>query len=575
MEATALQTPPILSTPDTRILEAPTPSAYDPNRLHSHEEIQNIYEVDRTVKELRAGKWKRIALQFPDSMLPDAPQVYEALEVGLKQDHLEPFEGGKIACEYDQVQDLSLEGDAAIETKESIFILADTSYGACCVDEIAAEHVDAEVVVHYGRACLSPTARLPVIHVFTIQPLDIGAVINAFETAYPEKGERIIVMSDVIFSNHLAEVDERLRNMGYAKTFTPGIVHNPSAPIPNRTSPDEVGQDFSKLTDWHLFHISSPPEALILTLSSRVASMRIFKPYAEQSSPSKSLVENASLSLRRRYALVTRLSTASIFGILINTLSVRNYLSMVSSIQRQILAAGKKPYTFVVGKVNAAKVANFSEVDGWVVVGCWESSLVENAEFWKPVITPFELEVALMGDKERVWSGEWRGDWTDRKSHEKELETITGTTEERAIETSDELESPKADECIESNEFSGELDSEEESEPPEFDLRTGRYIAHTRPLRKQTTPTTNGLDVRGHISNGQSLARRAKGDLAVIGSEISPAAEYLQQKRTWKGLGSDFVIAYDDSSNEPGTAIQEGRTGIARGYANVTASIKR
>ena len=574
MAATALQAPPVLSTPDTRILEASTPFAYNPNRLHSCEDIQTIYEIDRTVKELRAGKWKRIALQFPDSMLPDAPQVYEALQVRLKQGHAAPLQEENAESEEAKAHDWPVEGDATTKTKASIFILADTSYGACCVDEIAAEHIDAEVVVHYGRACLSPTARLPVIHVFTVQPLDIETLLAAFEAAYPERGEKVIAISDVTYSSHLVKLNEKLRDRGYTKIFTPSIIHNPSAPIPNRTSPDEVGQDSSELNNWHLFHISSPPEALILTLSSRVASMRIYQPPVEYGSSSTSLIANASLSLRRRYALVTRLSTASIFGILINTLSVRNYLSLVSSIQRQILAAGKKSYTFVVGKINAAKVANFSEVDGWVVVGCWESSLVENTEFWKPVITPFELELALTGDKERVWTGEWRGDWSEVGNIEEKGKTEKSIVEERANVTLNESGSRNNAEEVASNDLNGDLDSEE-SAPPEFDLRTGRYIAHTRPLRKQTMPSTNGFNVKEHMSNGTSLEKRAKGDLAVIGDEVSPAAEYLHQKRTWKGLGSDFVLAYDESESELGTTIQEGRIGIATGYVNATASVKR
>ncbi len=57
-----------------------------------------------------------------------------------------------------------------------LYILADTSYGGCCVDEVAAKHVDADLMVHYGHACLSATARLPVIYVFTKQPLaDVSA----------------------------------------------------------------------------------------------------------------------------------------------------------------------------------------------------------------------------------------------------------------------------------------------------------------------------------------------------------------------------------------------------------------
>ena len=39
--------------------------------------------------------------------------------------------------------------------KRDFYILADTTYGSCCVDEVAAEHVGADLIVHYGRTCLS------------------------------------------------------------------------------------------------------------------------------------------------------------------------------------------------------------------------------------------------------------------------------------------------------------------------------------------------------------------------------------------------------------------------------------
>ena len=566
METSIPQAPPVLSTPDTRILEAPIPSTNDPSRVHSAEEIQIIYEIERTLKEIRVGRWKTIALQFPDSMLPDAPRVYTALQDGLKNGHSAPTERDDVTAGLPVVQSSIRRGIGDNLTNERLFILADTSYGACCVDEIAAEHVGAEVVVHYGRACLSTTARLPVIHVFTTQSLDMVEVLDAFENAYPVREEKVVIMSDVTYSSHLPQLAKALRDQGYTNIFTPTIVHDPSSPLPNRTSPEEVIQDPSKLKDWHLFYISSPPEALVLTLSARLASMRIYQTDTKSTNSSRSLVANASLSLRRRYALVTRLSTASVFGILINTLSVKNYLSMVSYIQRQILAAGKKSYTFVVGKINAAKVANFSEVDGWVVVGCWESSLVENAEFWKPVVTPFELELALRGDKERVWTGEWKGDWSGKRQFkEKENRVETGAAE---------LTIEKVEENSAQDDSKEDFDSSEESEPPEFDLQIGRYISHTRPMQKQATSIPNGHDINGHTSNRTSLASRAKGDLVVIGNDVSPAAEFLQKKRTWKGLGSDFVIAYDESGNEPGTAIEEGRSGIAKGYMDATTSIR-
>jgi diphthamide biosynthesis protein 2 len=30
---------------------------------------------------------------------------------------------------------------------------------SCCVDEVAAEHVNADLVVHYGHACMSPSVE--------------------------------------------------------------------------------------------------------------------------------------------------------------------------------------------------------------------------------------------------------------------------------------------------------------------------------------------------------------------------------------------------------------------------------
>lgn len=97
--------------------------------------LEEIYEIERTIQLLREGEFRTIALQFPDDLLHDAAQVSRLLQNGL--------EGVKT------------------------FILADTSYGrfvtllnilinSCCVDEVAAEHINADVVVHYGRACLSP-----------------------------------------------------------------------------------------------------------------------------------------------------------------------------------------------------------------------------------------------------------------------------------------------------------------------------------------------------------------------------------------------------------------------------------
>ena len=558
-------TAPVLSTPDTHIFEASTGIVSTAQDKLTDEELISTYEIKRTVSELRAGGWRRIALQFPDSFLVHAPRVVELLQAGLKdssaEESRELSHSQRVDNDSSDVQaQIGLEKLSVSDPEHSrkrLYILGDTSYGACCVDEIAAEHVDAAVVVHYGRACLSPTARLPVIYVFTQQDLNHKLVISAFERTYPDKDTKLILMADVTYASHLPSLTSTISSLGYTSLHTTSILHDPSSLLPNRTVPPEVLSDPERLKDYHLFHVSDPPPALLLTLSSRLSSIHIYP--TSTSVPPAPLLASTTLALRRRYALLTSLTTVPIFGILVNTLSVANYTSAISRIQSLLRSAGKKSYVFVVGKVNAAKIANFAEVSGWVIVGCWESSLVEGEGFWRPVITPFELEMVLEGDEKRVWTGEWRGDFGGLLDYRSKAQA-------EAPAAQDDKEIYEAKEEDGKPHDANELDSEEESEPPEFDLRTGRYVARSRPMRNDAESSHQQSKAKGGASG--SLIRRPKDDLAVIGNEVSPGAEFLRSKRTWRGLGSDFEIAYDESGIETGTAIEQGRSGIARGYAN-------
>ncbi|KAL8703774.1 MAG: hypothetical protein Q9201_003039 [Fulgogasparrea decipioides] len=549
--------PPVLSTSATHIFEDDVaPAVSIPDSQRSPDQIHIRYEIDRTVAEIKRGRWKRIALQFPDSMLPDAPTVFESLTRHLHQAKSTDSKSKQRVNDHLPHADEKPVNTRHESYPEKLSILADTSYGACCVDEIAAEHVDADVVVHYGRACLSPTARLPVIHVFTIQPLATNLVMKSFESTYPDRDQSIILMSDITYASHLPQISEMLREQGYSSIFTTEIVHDPSSPLPNRTVPESVRLDASNLKAWRLFHISDPPDSLLLTLASRVSSIHVFPTtIAPTTHALAAPAVSSTIALRRRYALLTSVSTASIFGILINTLSVKHYLHMVEHVKSCISAAGKKSYTFVVGKINAAKVANFSEIGAWVVIGCWESSLIDSKDFWKPILTPFELELALKSDDERVWTGEWKSDF------QTVLQEAKGVPSGGAsVKLDTHAKGPSTDS------FDGDLDPEPESVPPQFDLRTGRYVANSRPMQEQSQASDPKGQHRGQERSDLALVQRPKREVATIGNQVSPGAEFLRSNRIWKGLGSNFDIEYDLSEGSDSTAIEEGRSGLARGY---------
>lgn len=535
---------PVLSSSETRIfVGGPELEAQPPLEL-SDKQIFARYEIGKTADSILENSWKRIGLQLWDQDLIWTSAIVRLLGRDLAFKSVE--KGSPASRDWNGSPSENRSSTNAYQ----IFVLADTSYSACCIDEIAAEHVRADVVVHYGRTCLSPTSRIPVIYVFVTLELDVSKLIRIFALSYPQKDVKIILTADVCYEAHLPTAFERIREKGYTNVSRTEIIHNPSSKLPNRKILCDSLE--SSLQAHELFHIGIPPPALQLILSSRFKQVKIFDP----ASPNReNVAENTAGILRRRYALLTSLSTASVFGILINTLSVANYMSVLSHVQSQISQAGKKSYTFVVGKLNPAKLANFAEIDGWVVIGCWESSLIGEKSFYRPVITPFELNLAMESDKERLWTGEWTADFTSilKQGHQLNKATDKPSTVEEASATE-------------------VVGSEEESEPPEFDLRNGRFVSHTMIKtsdgRNVQLSTTDQRDGKMKEAKSNSLAKRVKGDLALIGGLASPGAQYLRTVRTWAGLGSDF-----DNENtvpeESATELENGRTGVARGYSTV------
>ncbi|KAG8933846.1 Diphthamide biosynthesis protein 2 [Tulasnella sp. 418] len=138
----------------------------------SNGSIEDVYEVRRTVKDIQEGDYKRIALQFPDELLHVSVPIYRLLR-------------------------------SELEPERQIYVLADTTYGSCCVDEVAAQHVDADVVVHYGHACLSPTSRLPVIYVFGQHPVDPEKAARALASVVTK--ETVLLLCDVSYAYQMGE----------------------------------------------------------------------------------------------------------------------------------------------------------------------------------------------------------------------------------------------------------------------------------------------------------------------------------------------------------------------------------
>ncbi|KAK2886232.1 2-(3-amino-3-carboxypropyl)histidine synthase subunit 2 [Channa argus] len=355
------------------------------------EKLEESYEIKKTCDFIREHHFEKVALQFPDELLVDSVAV---------------------AVEIEKICNVKT------------FILGDTSYGSCCVDEVDAEHVGADCIVHYGSACLSPSKRLPLMYIFEKRPVDVEKCASAFKELYPDTQSHTIILYDVNYAHAINDLVTLLSpeypNLVPSEVVVEGEQCYSHGRIPrqhNETSPSEQGNDCaiyqfgrqifiksgSSITDYSVFYVGQEGATLRnFMMTWNRCSFCSFDPLTL-----KGRTESVSINraLMKRYYAIERAKDASVVGILVGTLGVADYLTIIQQLKETIHRAGKKSYTFAMGKLNVPKLANFLEIEVFVLIACPENSLLDSSEFYKPVVTPFEMEVAC--NKNREWSEEY------------------------------------------------------------------------------------------------------------------------------------------------------------------------
>lgn len=547
-----------------------------PGRLYL-DVVRSYYSIEELVQFLAQTvpnsilkKYKTITLQFPDSLICDSAAITSELQACLGLNNYDESSGSSYyetnprnyQCES---KNACQSGSCKIETNshtcgatnccgsetqtqcQRLWILADTSYSSCCVDEVAADHVGADLMVHFGDACLNRVTSLPSAYVFGTPQIDQEALAEAFKERYPlseYNDKTVVLMADAPHSYLLQPLKEQLlgyrivvadllaqENMHFIG-YTPKKSYNALRSLSRIfLGLDNVQGDDSVLSECHLLHIATPEAPRLLQLTTKFSSVSVFT--------NGKISQGPFPNLMRRYRYMHMARAAGTVGILVNTLSLANTKALIHKIGERVKAAGKRHYVCVVGKPNVAKLANFDAVDIWCVLGCNHQGIIldEYNEYFKPIVTPYELLLAI-GD-EFLWTGKW-------------------VTEFEQVLRNIELEEQKCEPSKE-NGFSSLMEQESDEEP-EFCSVTGKYVSSARPLRRlQHLQISHDGDDNKNDGNG-ALVEKLGGAMVLRGT-VSTAAVHLQT-REWKGLGSDWT---ENNSSEPILA-EEGISGIARGY---------
>lgn len=192
--------------------------------------------------------------------------------------------------------------------------------------------------------------------------------------------------------------------------------------------------------------------------------------------------------------------------------------------------SGRKSYLFVVGKVNVPKLANYAEIDAFVLVACQQNTLMDSKDFYKPIVTPYELQLALAPTDE--WTGELKTDFREV------LPALTKTTLALAVD----------------DERGGTDDS------PFFSLVTGTYKSSSRAETPSSSSSSLLLSADDGTEATTSTTLQVKNAQAQLSAYRSEAAEYLAT-REYRGLEPRI-------GETPAHAAVVGATGIAREYTH-------
>lgn len=320
------------------------------------------FEVPKTIWRIRQLGARCVALQFPEGLLIFAFPI---------ADILERFTG----CD--------------------VVILGDVTYGACCIDDFTARALGCDLMVHYGHSCLVPVDQmsgLKMLYVFVDIKIDVWHLVESIKRNWGADTQLALV-STIQFVATIQVVAAELRSCGY-KARVPQVRPLSPGEILGCTSPIVDDAEVVIYVGDGRFHLES-----VMIANPDVKAYR-YNPY------DKTLTEegydHATMRQVRRTA-IEKAVTAGTFGVILGTLGRQGNLQVADGLKKTLLStatssespASRRVVSVLLSEIFPKKLELFRGIDAWVQTSCPRLSIDWGLAFDKPVLTPYEANVAV------------------------------------------------------------------------------------------------------------------------------------------------------------------------------------
>ncbi|MBS7622949.1 diphthamide biosynthesis enzyme Dph2 [Candidatus Bathyarchaeota archaeon] len=314
-------------------------------------------EIDRLINEITRRRAKRVLIQAPDGIKPQAASLSRIVET---------------------------------RTSAEAFLSASACYGACDIDVGVAAQLHADLIIHYGHTEYIRTDKIPVVFLEARSKQDLTGLLSRVEFK-ASHWRRVGLAATLQHLDTLKTLRGALARQGVQAVI---------APRGGRNTYDGqiIGCDYTPLKT-----MAGEVEAF-LVLGSRFhglgASLAVEKPVL-LADPSSGRVTDMSREreriILRRYAAIELAKEAENFGIILGTKPGQHNPAAAAEIKRQIICRGRTACTIIADEVTPELLLDFEGVQAFVNTACPRLSLDDAERFAKPILSPNEALAAVGG----------------------------------------------------------------------------------------------------------------------------------------------------------------------------------
>ena len=312
------------------------------------------FEEERVKQEILKSKAKRVLLQLPEGLKPDAPRLAKIVE----------------------------------KTGALPIVSANPCYGACDLATEEAENLGIDLIIHYGHSKLVKREPIPTVYVEARASVDVDA---AVEKAVPLLGDwhKIGLTTTV---QHVQTLDSAREILVRAeKTVIIGDSGRLSYPG------QIIGCDYSNAksiatdAEAFLFIGGGRFHALGVALSTMKPTI-VADPY---SCEAFSVDKEAESTIRERWRSIEGAQRAKNFGVLVGLKPGQKNLEQALQIKKELEENGKVAYLFAIEEVTPEALLEFPTIEAYVNTACPRLSLDDAQRFNVPVLSKNEALVVI------------------------------------------------------------------------------------------------------------------------------------------------------------------------------------